>query len=158
MSARVTIAGHPIHAMLVTIPIGLWIFTLTSDVVFTVTADSRWEATAFFPLAGGIAGALLAAVPGLFDLLGLPASRERRIGIFHMSVNLAIVAVQAINLALRATSGLDTSLTLALSALSVAALIVSGWLGGELVHVLGVTQPDAAEARSPQRERLHSHS
>src|SRR6185437_5508306 len=104
MSARVTIAGHPVHPMLVSIPIGLWIFTLTSDIVFFATADPRWEATAYFTLAGGIAGALLAAVPGLFDLLGLQDSRQRRIGIFHMSVNLAIVAVQAINLALRATS------------------------------------------------------
>src|SRR6185312_9632236 len=65
MGTRVTIAGHPIHAMLVNIPIGLWIFTLTSDVVFAVTGDPRWEATALFTLAGGIAGALLAAVPGL---------------------------------------------------------------------------------------------
>lgn len=159
MTARVTIAGHPIHVMLVTIPIGLWIFTLTSDVVFTVTADPRWEATALFTLAGGIAGALLAAVPGLFDLLGLQASRERRLGIFHMSLNLAIVAVQAINLALRITSGHDTSLSFALSALAVAALLVSGWLGGQLVHVLGVTQPAGAAALSPQRDgRLHSRS
>ena len=158
MSARVTIAGHPIHAMLVTIPIGLWIFTLTSDVVFSVTADPRWQATAFFTLAGGIAGALLAAVPGLLDLLGLQAAHERRVGIFHMSVNLAIVAVQAVNLALRASSGLDTKLTFALSALSVAALLVSGWLGGQLVHVLGVTQPGHVAAPSSQRERLHSHT
>jgi len=158
MTARVTIAGHPIHPMLVAIPIGLWIFTLTSDVVFTVTADPRWAATAFFTLAGGIAGALLAAVPGLFDLLGLQASRERRLGIFHMSVNLAIVAVQAVNFALRATSGLDTNLTFALSALAVAALLISGWLGGQLVHVLGVTQPDHVEGLSPQGDRLHSHT
>src|SRR6185437_12272858 len=125
MTARVKIAGHPVHPMLVPIPIGLWIFTLTSDVVFAVTGDPRWEATAFFTLAGGIAGALLAAVPGLFDLLGLPGARERRIGILHMSVNLAIVVVQAINFILRATSQADTNLTIALSALSVAVLLIS---------------------------------
>jgi len=155
MTARVKIAGHPVHPMLVPIPIGLWIFTLTSDVVFAVTGDPRWEATAFFTLAGGIAGALLAAVPGLFDLLGLPGARERRIGILHMSVNLAIVVVQAINFILRATSQADTNLTIALSALSVAALLISGWLGGQLVHVLGVTQPDHVESQAAQRDRLH---
>ncbi len=158
MSARITIAGHPVHAMLVTIPIGLWIFTLTSDVVFTATADTRWEATAFFTLAGGIAGALLAAVPGLFDLLGLKESREFRVGIFHMAMNLAIVVVQAINLALRAISQADTSLTFALSALAVAALIISGWLGGELVHVLGVTQPGHVESRAPHHDQLHTQT
>ena len=161
MGTRVTIAGHPIHAMLVNIPIGLWIFTLTSDVVFAVTGDPRWEATALFTLAGGIAGALFAAVPGLFDLLGLESSDARRIGIFHMSLNLAIVVVQAINFALRATSSTgqaDTSLTFALSALSVAALLVSGWLGGQLVHVLGVTQPGRVESNAPQRDRLHQQT
>lgn len=155
MATRVTIAGHPVHPMLVAIPIGLWVFTLTSDVVFVVTGDARWAATAFFTLAGGIAGALLAAVPGLFDLLGLHTERERRIGVAHMSVNLAIVVVQAINFALRATSQADTNFTLALSAFAVAALLGSGWLGGHLVHVLGVTQPGHAEPASPQRDRLH---
>lgn len=145
MPARAAIAGHPVHAMLVNIPIGLWIFTLTSDVVFRVTGDPGWLTTAYFTLAGGIAGALLAALFGLIDLLGLPGPRERRLGIFHMSLNLAIVVVQAVNFALRATSHRASGLTLALSALAVASLLVSGWLGGQLVHVLGVTQPGHAE-------------
>jgi len=155
MTTRVTIAGHPVHAMLVTIPIGLWVFTLTSDIVFALTGDYRWEATAFFTLAGGIAGALLAAVPGMFDLLGLHEPRERRVGIIHMSVNLAIVVLQIVNFTLRASFQADTNLTIALSALAVAALLVSGWLGGQLVHVFGVTQPGHASSQSPQSDRLH---
>jgi uncharacterized membrane protein len=161
MSSRVTIAGHPVHPMLVPIPIGLWIFTLTSDIVFAVTGDSRWEATAFFTLAGGIAGAPLAAVPGLFDLLGLRDAHQRQIGIFHMSLNLAIVVVQAINFALRATgTHAGVPLTMALSALSVVSLLLSGWLGGQLVHVLGVTQPHRLESRSSHPvtdDGLHLH-
>ena len=153
MPARVTIAGHPVHAMLVNIPIGLWIFTLTSDVVFRVTGDARWLSTAYFTLAGGIAGALLAAVFGLIDLLGLSGTRERRLGILHMSLNLATVAVQAVNFLLRATSQTASSLTFALSALAVAALLVSGWLGGQLVHVLGVTQPGRITPQPAQAER-----
>jgi uncharacterized membrane protein len=155
MSARVTIGGHPVHAMLVSIPIGLWIFALTSDVVFAVTGDGRWEATAFFTLAGGIAGALLAAVPGLFDLLGLHEPHERRVGIIHMSLNLAIVVVQVINFSLRVAWQADTNLTFALSAVSVVALLVSGWLGGQLVHVFGVTQPGHLSTPAPQHDRLH---
>lgn len=155
MTTRVTIAGHPVHAMLVTIPIGLWVFTLTSDVVFAITGDSRWEATAFFTLAGGIAGALLAAVPGFFDLLGLHEPQERRVGIIHMSMNLAIVVVQIINFALRSAMQADTTLTLTLSVLAVAALLVSGWLGGQLVHVFGVTQPSHASSQAQPHDTLH---
>src|SRR6185437_12720199 len=149
MAVRVTIAGHPVHALLVNIPIGLWVFTLTSDVVFGVTGDVHWQATAYFTLIGGIAGALLAAVFGLIDLLGLPGPHERRIGIFHMTLNLLIVVVQAINFGLRTASQTTSALTLALSALAVAALLVSGWLGGQLVHVLGVTQPEHAKPKAP---------
>jgi len=141
--------------MLVTIPIGLWVFTLTSDVVFAVTGDSRWEATAFFTLAGGIVGALLAAVPGLLDLLALHEPRERRVGIAHMSVNLAIVVVQIVNFGLRSAWQADTNFTIALSVVSVAALLVSGWLGGQLVHVFGVTQPGHASSQAAQHDRLH---
>jgi hypothetical protein len=41
--------------------------------------------------------------------------------------------------------------------IAVATLVVSGWLGGHLVHVLGVTQPhhDSAAAATSSRDRLH---
>jgi uncharacterized membrane protein len=127
MSTRVTIAGHPVHAMLVTIPIGLWVFSLICDFAYVGTGDVRWAVTAYFTLGGGIIGALVAAVPGLLDLLGL---------------HLAIVAVQAANFWLRMEDGGDAAvLPRAISIVAVVALVISGWLGGHLVHVLGVTQP-----------------
>ena len=101
MSTRVTIAGHPIHAMLVTIPIGLWVFSLICDFVFVANGDSRWAVTAYFTLGGGIIGALIAAVPGLIDLLGLRDSRALRIGTFHLVLNLAIVAYLIVNIRAR---------------------------------------------------------
>jgi uncharacterized membrane protein len=110
MSTRVSIAGHPLHAMLVTIPIGLWVFSLISDIAFMSTGDARWATTAYFTLGGGIVGALLAAVPGLLDFLGLHEPRERRVGTMHLALNLAIVAIQAVNFWLRAASDVASSL------------------------------------------------
>ena len=142
MSTRVTIAGHPIHAMLVTIPIGLWVFSLICDFVFVASGDARWAVTAYFTLGSGIIGALVAAVPGLIDLLGLRDPRALRIGTFHLVLNLAIVAAQAANFWLRMQDdGHADVLPRAISIVAVVALIISGWLGGQLVHVLGVTQP-----------------
>jgi uncharacterized membrane protein len=158
MTTRVTIAGHPVHAMLVTLPIGLWVFSLVSDVIFGSTGDVRWQAMAYFTLGGGIVGALLAAVPGLLDLLGLHEARERRTGIIHMILNLAIVAIQAINFWLRSdTDYAGSKLPVLLSVIAVAALVVSGWLGGQLVHVLGVTQPghESNVAADRTGDRLH---
>jgi len=155
MTTRVTIAGHPLHAMLVTIPIGLWVFSLISDIVFALTGDIRWDVTAYFTLGGGIVGALLAAVPGLLDFLGLHNAHERRVAVTHLSLNLAIVAVQAINFWMRGQTMTSGRIPMLMSVVAVAALVVSGWLGGQLVHVLGVTQPHHGEADALDRDHLH---
>jgi uncharacterized membrane protein len=155
MTTRITLAGHPIHPMLVTLPIGLWVFSLVSDIVYVFTGDIRWDVTAYFTLGGGIVGALLAAVPGLLDFLGLHEPRERRVGVIHLSLNLAIVAVQAVNFWLRGQASAGERLPMLISVIAVAALVVSGWLGGQLVHVFGVTQPHHGEADALDRDRLH---
>jgi uncharacterized membrane protein len=153
---RATIAGHPIHPMLVTIPIGLWIFSLVCDVIFASTGDAVWHTTAYLTLGGGIVGALLAAVPGLIDLLTLHEGVERRTGVLHMILNLAIVVVQGVNFWIRSMSEYSFPLVLGISVVVVGALVVSGWLGGHLVHVLGVTQPhrDATGAATTSGDRL----
>jgi uncharacterized membrane protein len=157
MSTRATIAGHPIHPMLVTLPIGLWIFSMVCDFVFIATDDSRWAVTAYFTLGGGIIGALLAAIPGLVDLLGLHDARAQRVGVIHLVLNLAIVAVQAVNFWLRMVGpvGDIEVLPRAISIVAVAALIASGWLGGHLVHVFGVTQPAEPTERKAVHDQLH---
>lgn len=156
MSTRITVAGHPIHPMLVTIPIGLWVFSLICDFVFIYTGDTRWAVTAYFTLGGGIIGALLAAVPGLLDYLGLHEARAHRVATFHLILNLAIVAVQAANFWLRMQDdGYPGVLPRAISMVAVAALVVSGWLGGHLVHVHGVTQPQATGDIAGHPDQLH---
>jgi uncharacterized membrane protein len=153
MSTRMSVAGHPIHPMLVTIPIGLWVFSLICDFVFISTGDSRWAVTAYFSLGGGIVGALIAAIPGLFDLLGLRDAKARRIGTYHLILNLAIVAVQAVNFWLRfQDDGNAGAQARAISMVAVATLVASGWLGGHLVHVLGVTQPHNADETAGRRD------
>jgi uncharacterized membrane protein len=155
---RASIAGHPVHPMLVTIPIGLWIFALVADIVFATTGDTAWQTTAYFTLGGGIIGALLAAIPGLIDLLTLHEGAERRTGVMHMGINLSIVVIQAINFWIRTQGDYNTGLALGLSVVAVAALVVSGWLGGHLVHVLGVTQPHREGTTTVPGDRLHPRS
>jgi uncharacterized membrane protein len=154
---RASIAGHPIHPMLVTLPIGLWVFSLVCDLVWRSTGDPQWQTTAYLTLGGGIIGALLAAVPGLIDLLTLREGAERRTGITHMSLNLAIVAIQAVNFWMRSQPDHSEGTAIVLSVVAVAALAVSGWLGGHLVHVMGVTQPhrDASGVAVPPHDRVH---
>jgi len=135
--------GHPLHPALVALPIGAWIASLVFDVAsrfldepMFLTQGSRW-------LIGlGVLGALAAAAVGFLDFFAIPAgTRAFRTALVHMSINLAVVAAYAVNFVLR--GGLETAAPvgwglLTLSVLSLVALTVSGYLGGELAYRYGV--------------------
>ena len=42
LAATVKIAGHPLHPLLVTLPIGFWVGTLIFDLGFVFTGDPFW--------------------------------------------------------------------------------------------------------------------
>ena len=148
MRTPASLAGHPIHPMLVTVPIGLWLFSLVCDVIHVAgSANPAWPTVALYALGGGIVGALIAAIPGLVDLLSLPPGAARRTGLVHMAINLTVVVLYVINLWLRADAAEVRGAPLWLSVIGVALLGVSGWLGGKLVYVYGV----AVEGREVPR-------
>ena len=62
MASPARIKNHPVPPMLVGVPIGLWIFSLVADVLRRITGDSSWEFVALYTMAGGIVGAVIAAV------------------------------------------------------------------------------------------------
>ena len=88
-------------------------------------------------MAGGIIGALIAAVPGFIDFLSLKG-QSRSVAVAHMTINLSLVVLFAINLYLRSRGVPVDSYPIYLSLLGVIALGVSGWLGGHLVYVHSV--------------------
>ena len=140
------VGKHPIHPMLVVLPLGLWIAALAFDIVYAVSNAPIWRTLAFWNIAAGIIGALLAAVPGFIDYLDLDG-RARRIATFHMVLNLGAVAVFAVNWYVRMRVPPTSWWPLILSVIGVVGVIVSGWLGGELVYVerVGVEEPVRGE-------------
>jgi uncharacterized membrane protein len=149
MSTPARIGGHPIHPMLVPLAIGLWVFSLVCDLIYRFGGGSDvWVALAFYTLAGGIAGALLAAVPGFIDLLSLPPGKVKKIAVAHMAINLGAVVLFAVNFGLRLNALPGAPVPILLSVVGVALIGVSGWLGGELVYVHGVGVGAAASPTS----------
>jgi uncharacterized membrane protein len=141
----------------VTVPIGTWIaaliFDLASHVVATpafLTQGARWL------IAIGVLGALVAAVFGLLDLFTIPGRTPAfRTGLVHMSLNIVVIAAYVINLLLRVgdpvTAPVSWGLVI-LSAVSLALLGVSGYLGGKLAYEYGVRVAD--EARQAEGYRI----
>jgi uncharacterized membrane protein len=138
MQTPASIARHPIHPMLVPLPIGLWIFAFVCDLIGRFGgAPDPWVTVALYTMVGGIVGALLAAIPGLIDLLSLPEG-PRSTAIKHMSLNLTIVVLYIINVVMRWKEPQNPGGLVWLSLISLLLLVISGWLGGKMVYEYGV--------------------
>ena len=156
MRTPANIARHPIHPMLVPLPIGMWILSLACDIVAAFSANpATWKTVALYAMVGGIIGALAAAVFGLIDLLSLP-HEVRSTAIAHMSINLTIVVLFVINAWVRiasADAGAGSAWLVWLSVIAIALLVVSGWLGGKMVYRYGVAVDTETICNNPPAAR-----
>jgi uncharacterized membrane protein len=142
--------------MLVVFPVGLWTFSLVSDVILALGwGGPIWSDIAFCTMAGGLVGALAAAIPGFIDYLAIIDRNAAKTATRHLIVNLTLVVLYGCNLFLRTQTPPGATLPIFLSVLGVVMLGFSGWLGGELVYVhrVGVnrTDGDALPAREDER-------
>lgn len=146
MQGKATIAGHPIHPMLIPFPIAFFVGALISDII------SHWGDPVFWPrmsvvLIGlGILGALVAALFGFIDFATAPLSEgAKKTATTHMALNLVVVAIFAVAFYVRL--GDATSVAgYALTVLGVVILAVAGYLGGKLVFEGGVGMKDSASS------------
>jgi uncharacterized membrane protein len=149
MKTPASIAGHPIHPMLVPIAIGGFILSFAADLICLATGNPNpWNMLAFYTMCGGILGALAAAIPGFIDLLSLPSGYTKGVAIKHMSINLTVVVIYVYNAWLRSGNPQSLKIPMILSLVTILLLLVSGWLGGKMVFEAGVgvnNGPSAAD-------------
>jgi len=163
MRTPASIARHPVHPMLIPFPIGLWVFSFACDLIYALGShDPVWKTIALYSMIGGLIGGLAAAIPGLIDLLSLPAGL-RSTAVLHMSINLIVVALFAVNAWMRwhaGDAGASSNTPMWLSVLAIALLLVSGWLGGKLVYEGGVAVDTesltGSRSESPKSSRAES--
>jgi uncharacterized membrane protein len=136
--------GHPLHPLLVTVPIGAWLGSLVFDVASRVVSAPGFLSQGSEWLIGiGVVGALAAAATGFLDLILIqPGTRAFRTAITHMCLNLAVTAAYMASFWWRhgsyARGGPVALGMLGLSAVSVLVLGLSGFLGGKLAFRYGV--------------------
>ena len=141
--------GHPFHPMLVTVPIGAWIAALVFDIATRVTNNGNQSLVegAYWLILIGIIGAAVAAIFGLMDLLTIPRrTRAFASGLTHMVLNVVVLGLFIANFVWR-HSDYDTIAKvrvgqLVLTAIAIAILAVSGWIGGMLTYHFGVRVAD----------------
>jgi uncharacterized membrane protein len=151
MESKVKVFGHPVHPILISIPLGLLSTSVLFDIVHILWRPVGFARTSFNMIGAGLIGGMLAAVFGLIDWLAIPPNtRAKRIGFWHGLINGVVMMLFGTSWFLRRErprrpSGL--ALTLALIGGSLAG--ISGWLGGELVYRLRVGVDENANLNAP---------
>jgi uncharacterized membrane protein len=152
MESKAKLFGHPIHPMLIVFPLGLFIMALLADIAYMITDHAAFGAVAYWDIAGGIVGGLLAAVFGLIDWLAIPSkTRAKSVGLYHGVGNVVVVALFAVSWLTRRQAEAHLP-SLAASVLGIVGVVlgaVTGWLGGELVDRLAVGVDDGAHLDAP---------
>jgi uncharacterized membrane protein len=142
--------GHPLHPMLVTVPIGAWVAAGVFDVASHLADDPGSLARgAWWLLLIGVVGALGAASVGFLDLLAIPTGTPVfRTALVHMALNLAVTIGYLGGFLWRRAAGVGPAAVpwgpLVLSLCCLAVLAVSGFLGGKLAFRYGVRVADEA--------------
>ena len=140
LRATAQIAGHPIHPMLVPIPIACFVGALFTDIAYVASAEIMWANFSAWLLLVGIVFGVLAAIAGLAEFLGNRLVRAQTPAWPHLIGNAVALILAVINLLIHTrdawTSVWPTGLVL--SAITVLILPVAGWLGWAMVYRHGV--------------------
>ena len=106
---------------------------------------------AWWTIAAGIVGGLLAAPFGWIDWFAIPKdTRAKKVGLVHGLGNVMLLLIFAGSWLLRRDAPEDPEgLALVLSFIGLGLAIVTGWLGGELVDRHAVAVDEGAHLDSP---------
>jgi uncharacterized membrane protein len=159
MESRARLFGHAIHPILIVYPLGLLSAAVIFDVIYLITRNPTWTTVSYWMIAAGIVGGLLAAVFGLIDYTGIPSgTRASRIGLLHGLTNVFVMILFIASWLMRRNSpAVPSTAAFALSFIGVAAALLGGWLGGELVERLGVGVTPSANLNAPNSLTHSAH-
>jgi uncharacterized membrane protein len=139
-----SIAGHPIHPMLIPFPIVFLVTAFVTDLAFWSTGDAVWATVSMWLLGAGIIMALVAALFGFTDFFGEERIRHVTDAWLHMAGNLIAVVLAVLNWYIRFRSGAAAGVLpwgIWISLATILLLLFNGWKGWELVyrHHVGVS-------------------
>jgi uncharacterized membrane protein len=155
VSSRIALAGHPLHAMLVTFPIALIVATLGADIFWWLLADPFFARVGLWTSGWGFWMGLLAALAGTVELLAGPGIRRNPASWSHAVAAMTLLAVIGANWGWRLLDVEAAILPwgLLLSAGGLVLVGIAGWQGGRLVfeHGVGIiTEEGSAVAEEPE--------
>lgn len=136
MRSKIHLKGHPLHPILVALPIAFFIGTLVFDALGYFKTNEYFYIVAYYMEIAGIVSAVLAAVPGIVDYASVvpPNSSAKKRATKHGILNVLMLLIFGFAWFYRRNEGYDHVIVLVTETVGVILLSLSGWLGGTLVH------------------------
>ncbi len=157
MKSKAAIGNHPIHPLLVPLPIGAFFLVLVGDIAHATTRDPFWYRFSSVAIGLGVTFALLAAAAGAVDYLQVAMGRRAQgLATWHAVAAVLAVGLYGASAVLRQNgAGVLTGRWWTAAGLSTSGFLLlagAGWLGGKLAHEerVGVVEP--AEGLGPTIE------
>lgn len=141
IKSRASLAGHPLHPVMIHFPVAALMALVASDLAFWYTNDPFWMRTGLWLAGVGAFGGWIASTAGIIDLVTVARIRRLITGWSHAIVAVVMLSLASLNWLLRFN---DPSAILpwglAISLVTAALIALTGWLGGQLVyeHAVGV--------------------
>jgi len=122
-----------VHSALRALPAGLWICSLSCDLLYLGGAEAGlWAPLALDTMVAGFVVGLALVVPRFREI--------NEIGLGLVPVHLIVVSFYAASLVLRLGEAPNIGLAIVLSVMGVSILAVLSWLGGTRVRVQGASE------------------
>ena len=130
------IGSHPIHPMLVPIPIACFVGALLTDLLYWRTAAMQWANFSAWLVTVGVLVGWLAAIAGLIDFLGNRFIRAQPPAWPHFIGNAIALTIATVNMLVHSRDAWTSVVPagLILSAVTVVLLLFTGWMGWSLVY------------------------
>lgn len=136
---KMTVAGHPLHPMLIVVPAALIPFGFVLDAMYRKTRKDSYSNAAYYSLVGGLAGGVAAGVAGAMDYMTIrPDTEVKRTANVHALLNSGALVATAANVIGRKNDRDHRGGSLALSAIAALGVLASSWFGGRLVYEQGM--------------------
>jgi uncharacterized membrane protein len=131
-----SLAGHPLHPMLVPIPIACFVGAFVTDLAYWRSTSFLWETFSVWLLTAGLIVAAFAVIAGLIDFAGNRRVRALAPAWIHGLGNAVVVILSIFNVFVHSRDGYTAVVPtgLILSAIVVLILIVTGWMGWTMVY------------------------